>query len=287
MTQNNNLSVLPWYTSIEEQNHRKTYSYGNVYPLFTPKDKLLPFQFMRETRPEQITVAKLYTKDGNEFADLLTPLEETGLQIVPFAQFGYDVIVYPGMLPMIINTPPGQYYAMISDGFETWYSEVFTIVMDLQNYTKIEWFDLENLVFDQGQIVYKNPSFRNVLYFPYEVGKPEYTFDEQGQERDGFFFPEKQISEKTYKITILAPEFICDVMRFIRMADVVVVTDKYGRKYNCDTFLIDPKWQTQGDLASIEIEFQTDTVVKKLGKGIIIGDNGDFNNDFSNDFKIE
>ena len=73
-------------------------------------------------------------------------------------------------------------------------------------------------------------------------------------------------------------------MRFIRMADYVVVTDKYGRKYNCDTFLITPKWQTQGNLASVEIEFQTDTVVKKIGRGYIISNKGDFNGDFNNDF---
>jgi hypothetical protein len=284
MTQNNNLSVLPWYKNIEEQNHRKSYAFGNIYPLFTPKDKLLPFQIMRKARSEQITEAKLFTIDGIEFADLKTPLEESGLKLINFPDFNYDVIVYPGNFPMPINTPPGQYYAKLSDGVETWFSEVFTIVTDLHNYTKIEWYDLEDMVFDQGRIVYKNPTFKNVLYFIPEIGKPEYTFDEQGQDRDGFFFPEKQISEKTYKITVLAPEYLCDVMRFIRMSDIVKVTDKYDRIYNCDTFLITPKFQTQGDIASVEIEFQTDTVVKKLGKGVIIGNNGDFNNDFNNDF---
>lgn len=286
MTQNNNISVLPWYTSINEQNHRKWYAFDNIYPLFTPKDKLLPFQIMRETRSEEITEAKLYSKDGVFVMDILQPLQETGLQIVPFTIFEYDVIVYPGQLPMIINTPPGQYYATISDGVETWYSDIFTVVMSVENMTKIEWYDLENFVFDQGQIVYKNPNFKNVVYFYEEVGKPEYEFKEDGEDRDGFYFPEKQISEKTYKMTVLAPEYLCDVMRFIRMSDIVTVTDKHGRVYNCDTFLITPKWQTQGDIASVEIEFETDTVAKKIGQGVIIGNKGDFNSDFKNDFKI-
>lgn len=287
MTQNNNISVLPWYKSIDEQNHRKWYAFENIYPLFSPKDKLLPFQFMRESRSEEITEAKMYTKDGALFADILQPMNETGLQVIPFPIFNYDVIIYPGQFPMPINTPPGQYYVKISDGVETWFSEIFTTVMDLQNYTKIEWYDLENLVFDQGQIVYKNPNFKNTIYFVPEVGKPEYKFDEVAEERDGFMFPEKQISEKTYKMTVLAPEYICDVMRFTRMSDIVTVTDKYGRIYNCDTFLITPKWQTQGDLASVEIEFQTDTVVKKIGKGFIMSNKGDFNNDYNNDFDNE
>lgn len=287
MIQNNNISVLPWYTSIEQQNHRKSYAYGTIYPLFTPKRTLLPFQIMRNTSSRNITRAQLYDKNGVLFADITTALKETGLQIVPFASLGYDVIVYPSLLPFAIDTPDGIYYASMTDGVNVWYSEMFTIVGDLSGYLKIEWYDVENFVFDAGQIVYQNPKFHNVLYLCTELGKPEYTFEEEGETRDGYFFPEKQISEKTYRCMALAPEYLCDVMRFIRMSDKVFVTDKYGRQYDCDTFLITPKWQTQGDLASVEIEFETATVAKKIGRGYITpGRKGDFNNDFNNDFKI-
>lgn len=287
MIQNNNISVLPWYTSIEQQNHRKSYAYGTIYPLFTPKRTLLPFQIMRNTSSRNITGAQLYDKNGVLFADITTALKETGLQIVPFASLGYDVIVYPSLLPFAIDTPDGIYYARMTDGVNVWYSEMFTIVGDLSGCLKIEWYDVENFVFDAGQIVYQNPKFHNVLYLCTELGKPEYTFEEEGETRDGYFFSEKQISEKTYRCMALAPEYICDVMRFIRMSDKVFVTDKYGRQYDCDTFLITPKWQTQGDLASVEIEFETATVAKKIGRGYITpGRKGDFNNDFNNDFKI-
>lgn len=287
MIQNNNISVLPWYTSIEQQNHRKSYAYGTIYPLFTPKRTLLPFQIMRNTSSRNITNAQLYDKNGVLFADITTALKETGLQIVPFASLGYDVIVYPSLLPFAIDTPDGIYYARMTDGVNVWYSEMFTIVSDLSGYLKIEWYDVENFVFDAGQIVYQNPKFHNVLYLCTELGKPEYTFEEEGETRDGYFFSEKQISEKTYRCMALAPEYLCDVMRFIRMSDKVFVTDKYGRQYDCDTFLITPKWQTQGDLASVEIEFETATVAKKIGRGYITpGRKGDFNNDFNNDFKI-
>lgn len=287
MIQNNNISVLPWYTSIEQQNHRKSYAYGTIYPLFTPKRTLLPFQIMRNTSSRDITRAQLYDKNGVLFADITTALKETGLQIVPFASLGYDVIVYPSLLPFAIDTPDGIYYARMTDGVNVWYSEMFTIVGDLSGYLKIEWYDVENFVFDAGQIVYQNPKFHNVLYLCTELGKPEYPFEEEGETRDGYFFPEKQISGKTYRCMALAPEYLCDVMRFIRMSDKVFVTDKYGHQYDCDTFLITPKWQTQGDLASVEIEFETATVAKKIGRGYITpGRKGDFNNDFNNDFKI-
>lgn len=287
MIQNNNISVLPWYTSINEQNHRKSYAYGAIYPLFATADRLLPFQIMRNTRSNNVTSVVLYEKTGKQVANITTYMKETGLQIVRFQTLGYDVILYPSILPMPLNQLDGIYYMTLSDGVQTWYSEMFTVVQDVSGYLKIQWWDIENLVFDAGQIVYKNTDFKNTLYLCTELGKPDYEFEEDGEERDGYFFPEKQISVKTFKCTILAPEFLCDVMRFIRMADYIHITDKYGREYDCDTFLITPKWQTQGDLASVEIEFKTNTVVKKIGRGYIIANKGDFNEDYNNDFKTD
>ena len=284
MTQNNNISVLPFYTSIDEQNHRKSYAYGNIYPLFAPADMLLPFQIIRNTRANDVTSVVLYEKTGKQVADITTNMKETGLQIVRFQSLRYDVILYPSILPMPLNQLDGIYYMTLSDGVQTWYSEMFTVVQDVSAYLKIQWWDVENLVFDAGQIVYTEPNYKNTLYLCTELGKPEYEFEEDGEERDGYFFPEKQISVKTYKCTILAPEYLCDVMRFIRMADYIHITDKYGREYDCDTFLITPKWETQGDLASVEIEFKTNTVVKKIGRGYILGNKGDFNEDFNTDF---
>lgn len=284
MTQNNNISVLPWYNTLGEQNHRKSYAYGAIYPLIAPADILLPFQIMRPTRSNGITSVVLLDKTGATVANITQPMIEAGLQIVRFQTLGYDVILYPATLPMPINMLDGIYYMRLSDGVQTWYSEMFTVVQDVSGYVKLQWWDIDNLVFDAGQIVYTNPTYKNTLYFNTELGKPEYEFEEEGQDRDGYFFPEKQISTKKYKCTILAPEYLCDVMRFIRMADYIRVRDKYGNVYNCDTFLITPKWQTQGDLASVEIEFKTDTVVKKIGRGYLSSDKGDFNDDYNNDF---
>ena len=283
MTPNNNLSVLPWYSDIKYQNHLKTYAYGNIYPLFTPARTLLPFQIIRSTRANAITGVNLYTKTGTLFLDITTQIIETGLQIKAFPALGIDVIVNPGILPMAINMPEGIYYATITDGVETWFSDMFTVVNDVSNYLKIEWYDVEDLTFDEGAIVYQSPAFKNVVYLCAEIGKPEYVFEEDGEKRDGYFFPEKQVSEKTYKFTFLAPEYLCDAMRIIRMCDVVKVTAE-GRMYDCDTFLITPKWQTQGDIASVETEFECATVIKKIGKGLAVVNSGDFNNDFNDDF---
>ncbi len=283
MTPNNNLLVLAWYNDISLQNHRKSYAFGNVYPLFTPDRTVLPFQLVRSTRSASLTTL-LFDKNGIQIADISAPMIETGLQIVPFPSLGYDVIVYPGILPMAITTPEGIYYLQMSDGVQTWYSELFTIVRNLSDCLKITWSDTENMEYEGGQIVYSGIPFKNVVYLCTELGKPEYVFEEEGEKRDGYFFPEKQISEKTYKFTFLAPEYLIDALRIIRMSDNVIVEAK-GQTYDCDTFLITPKWQTQGDIASVEAEFECATVIKKIGRGTIPGLKGDFNKDFNTDFK--
>ncbi|MCM1077879.1 MAG: hypothetical protein NC344_06910 [Bacteroidales bacterium] len=286
--QNINYSVLPWYTSIEQQNHRKSYAYGQIYPLYTPANTLLPFQIMRRHRAgAEIQSVLLYRKNGVLVRDITQEMKDTGLRIISFPLRNLDVVIYPNTMPMSLQQADGQYYAVMSDGVETWYSEVFTVVQDMSGYLRIEWYDKENLEFDDGIIVYRNPLFKNYLYLCSEVGKPEYTFEEDGETRDGYFFTEKQLSEKTYRFTFLAPEYLCDVMRLIRMSDYVNIRDKYGREYNCDTFLITPKWETQGNLASIEAEFDTATVVKKIGRGYILRDTGDYDDDYNNDYNKE
>lgn len=285
MTNNNNLSVLPFYKDINEQDWRKSYSYGDVYPLFSQAGFLLPFQIIRATRNDAVASVLLYRKDGTYVADITSRMMESGLTVVPFISLGYDVILYPAIFPLM-SMNDGQYYITLSDGIETWYSEVITIVQEVSPYLKIEWYNEDNLVFAGGQCVFKNPRFHNFLYFATEIGKPEYTFEEEGENRDGFFFPSKQLSEKRYKFTILAPEYLCDVMRIIRMCDYVRITDKYGRHYECDTFLITPEWQEQGNLAKVVVEFETDTVVKKIGKGFIVPTGADFNEDYNNDYLI-
>lgn len=274
----NNLSVLPFYASVAEQNHRLPYAYGAVYPLYCDDTRILPFQIIRTTRQNTITSVIMFDKDGTQVRDLTSDMS---FDIV--ALDDYDVIVYTAQFGYAQELPIGQYYIRVSDGVQTWYSDIFTVVSDITPYVKLEWYDEKNFVMDAGTIVYQNPRFINRLYLNTEIGKPDYQFEEEGEQRDGYFFPEKQLSEKTYRFTILAPEYLCDVMRFIRMADHIQITAD-GYTYNADTFLITPKWQTQGDLASVEVEFESNTVAKKLGDARVRRTIGDFNDDYNDDY---
>ena len=401
MVPNNNLSVLPFYTSIEQQNARKWWIFGKVYPLFTPAGFLLPFQLMRPHRETQtllstnegdegyldasggwkqdvttglwvdefdnitgnklylsevpapytggvmavaygssatqvlgvfnpivlqngsytgewqlptgtrmvrvqvrnanagaysgkvyadsgivrpVSVFKVYTKDGQLVGNYSGQISEMGINIKAFTQYGYDVIVFAGQLPIFTQMDNGQYYVELGDGVQTWYSEIFTVVNDISGYLKLEWWDNEDFTMEAGTIVYTDPAFKNVLYLCSDIAKPEYEFSEEIIERDGYTFPVKQVSEKRYRFSFLASEYLLDVLRFIRMADYARIT-KDGQTYiDLDTFLISPEWEDNGDIAVVEAEFTTGTVAKKLGVGYIQAQRGDFNKDFNNDF---
>jgi hypothetical protein len=88
--------------------------------------------------------------------------------------------------------------------------------------------------------------------------------------------------KKKYKFEFIAPEYLCDAIRIVRMHDFVNIYFK-GKKYSVENIIFDPKWREQGNLAVVETEFECDTIVKKIGRGITFAES-DYNNDFNNDF---
>ena len=285
MIPNNNLSVLPWYTSIEQQNARKWWVYNRVYPLFTPAGFILPFQLIvpHVTTPNLASFLLYNANTNTVVSNMTTALRNKGLTTKQFASLGYDVVVFPGLLPVANSMLNGRYYFVATINSTTYYSEIFTVVNDIQPYLKITWWDLADFTMDAGTIVYKNPAFKNVLYLQADIAKPEYPFEEEGETRDGYFFPTKQISEKRYRFNFLASEYLLDVMRFIRMADFAEI-EYHGQRYSLDTFLITPEWEDNGDVAAVEAVFDTATVSKKIGLGYVKAQRGDFNDDFNNDY---
>lgn len=260
MTQNNNLSVLPFYKSIDEQTRNRPYAYGDIYPLYVPVGKLPTFQICESGGA--VTSISLYRADGVMVGSLATSIvsNKTVGSYKVFYHLGATSGLYSG---------EGQYYIVVGANGTYYYSDVFTAVADITPYLKVQWWDEEDLLMDGAAIAYAlggSSYFKNIVYLNTQLGKPEYEFEEEGEKRDGLFFPEKMISEKTYKFNFLANEPLCDCMRLARMADHVQVTDRYNTTYNCDTFLITPKWEVQGNLASVDAEFQTDMVAKRIGR---------------------
>lgn len=211
----------------------------------------------------------------------LNKLIARGLHVVPEVATidgeVYDMVVYTAKsvdqhavtVGGALLDKPGRYYLQINDGNPKYraYSEVMTLVndLDMHNLVKITWSDYDDFIFDAGALIYSS-GFEHKLYLDTDIGHPDYKFSEEGKDRDGYFFAEKQISEKVYKFVFVAPEYLCDAMRFIRLSDKVTI-EKDGDTYKCDSFLMEPKWEEQGNLASVEVEFKTNTAAKKIAAG--------------------
>ena len=179
-----------------------------------------------------------------------------------------DYIVHKGEETAFLEGFTDKMYLELSDGIDTWYSAYFGFCEPCM---RIEWYDVEDFLFDAGAIAYSN-GYKNEMFFDAEIGMPEYEFEEEVAERNGYQFPISQVSYKKYKFTILVPEEVCDVMRFIRLSDHIRISTK-NDTYEATSFLMTPTWAEQGYLAEVACEFTTDTVAKKIGKGVTIAKN--------------
>ena len=176
-----------------------------------------------------------------------------------------DYIVHKGEEIAFLEGFTDRMYLELSDGIDTWYSAYFGFCEPCM---RIEWYDVEDFLFDAGAIAYSD-GYKNEMFFDAEIGMPEYEFEEEVAERNGYQFPISQISYKKYKFTLLVPEEVCDVMRFIRLSDHIRISTK-NDTYEATSFLMTPTWAEQGYLAEVACEFTTDTVAKKIGKGVTI-----------------
>lgn len=181
---------------------------------------------------------------------------------------GRDYIVHKGEEIAFLEGFTDKMYLELSDGIDTWYSAYFGFCEPCM---RIEWYDVEDFLFDAGAIAYSD-GYKNEMFFDAEIGMPEYEFEEEVAERNGYQFPISQISYKKYKFTILVPEEVCDVMRFIRLSDHIYISTRENT-YKATSFLMTPTWAEQGYLAEVACEFTTDTVAKKIGKGVTIAKN--------------
>lgn len=280
---NNNISPLPFYGNIALQNHRKDYAFGQVYPLITYRNMLLPFQVVLASGI-LVNWVRLYNFNTGKFIDITRSMKENGLTIKSYT--GFKLLKYPGTLPIVEIKHEGLYYLAISiSGLETIYSDIFTVCNKVDDYLLIEYSNSYNFELKNGVVDFSD-SFKFKCYLNTQIGKPEYDFEEEATERMGYTFIESQVSKKIYKFTFLAPEYLCDALRIVRLCENKKITSKL-QTYDLTTFSMEPEWEDQGDLAAVECEFETDTVIANIGgyEPTLLG--GDFNNDYNNDYDKE
>ena len=280
------LSPLKFYDALEKQERYKTYSYGHTSPVVMPLSILLPFQFSFTASTSRVMSAYIFDAqtDSALTENIASSLLEKGLSIKDRDVNGGKVLIYPGVFPLQEIKHEGLYYLSIKIDSVTYYSEVFCFTNALDNYLEIEYWNPESDFELKNGIVTFIDNFKFKILVNAELGKPEYNFEEESTSRLGYNFIESQVSKKVYKFNALLPEYLCDALRLIRICSNKTLICK-GETYEMLSFEMDVDWQEQGDLASVNCEFEVDNVIVNLGGFRFEKIGGDFNNDFNNDYK--
>lgn len=252
----NNFNVLPFYRSIKSQIDKRWYSFGDKWPIISKSTEIIPFQIV--IQKSIASVSTLHIVNCNTGADI-----NLGIKPIIITRDGYSIIMlHSGINTLTEELSEGLYYIYFTADSVTMYSEIFSAIHSMDNYTKISYWNAESLYYKGGEICYDN-DFKYEMYIATTIGKPEYEFEEELTERAGYKFLESQISNKLYKFAFIATEPICDAMRLIRLSDYIQIESR-GENYNALSFSYDVDWETQGNLASVEVEFTIDTIIQKL-----------------------
>lgn len=265
MEVHNNFSPLAFRKKESKATYEKWYAFGKNYAIPASANTLTPFQFTELNIP-------VFDPDTIE-VDAVN--EETGEATKTGVYVSFDVMpehggvlyVSPGKNSFREALPQGTYRARFSIGDEVYISTPFCVIPGIETSSKyllIEYWNDEKIAYPGGFITTgANNDFRYQMYVPATICKPKYEFEEELTKRAGYKFLELQTSTKVYAFTFVAPEFICDAMRLIRLSDYIRISHD-GEYYNALNFEFDVDWQEQLYLAAVDCQFETDSIIQKL-----------------------
>lgn len=285
----NNISPLPFYHDLSEQNHRKDYAHGNVYPLLCPNKTVVPFQVAVSsdwgvtsvTDIDEINMVDIKKGTSKDLKELFIA---SGLSLIP--KGAYTILMYDGIASLGDQVPDGLYYIEIvpTGSRQVLYSEVFNFVGDSCKGLTIEYSNSFNFML-AGCVIDFSEGFKFRVHLATELGRPEYLFEEEADERMGYTFIKSQVSKKAFRFSVVGPEYLCDALRLVRLCDKKNITFN-NKSYEALTFNMSVDWLEQGDLAAISCEFETDNVIANIvGFGSPdLPTLGDFDSSFNEDF---
>lgn len=262
----NNFSPLAFREKSMKATYKKWYAYGKEFALPFSTTELPPFQF---------TVANLPSFDPTTVEVFLVD-EATGTRVATGVKIKVDsmdgngsvLYVSPGSNVYAKSIEPGVYRAefAIPEG-ETYVSTPICVTDGIEtntNFVKLEYWNDEKLAYPNGFVTTGTDNdFKFQMYIPTTFFKPKYEFEEEITKRAGYKFLELQTCNKVFGFNFLAPEYICDALRLVRLSDYIRFTHD-GEYYNALNFEYSPDWQDNGYLAAIECQFETDTIIQKL-----------------------
>lgn len=265
MEVHNNFSPLAFRKKESKATYEKWYAFGKNYAIPASANTLIPFQFTELNipvfNPDTIEVEVINEETGES--------KKTGVYVSfdVMPEHGGVLYVSPGKNSFREDLPQGTYRARFTIGNEVYISTPFCVIPGIETSSKyllIEYWNDEKIAYPGGFITTgANNDFRYQMYVPATICKPKYEFEEELTKRAGYKFLELQTSTKVYAFTFVAPEFICDAMRLIRLSDYIRISHD-GEYYNALNFEFDVDWQEQLYLAAVDCQFETDSIIQKL-----------------------
>lgn len=265
MEVHNNFSPLAFRKKESKATYEKWYAFGKNYAIPASANTLIPFQFtcvnVGEVQPDVIEVVAVNQETGERI--------KTGVYVSrdDMPEHGSVLYVSPGKNSFREALPQGTYRAEFTIGTQVYISTPFCVIPGIETSSKyllIEYWNDEKIAYPGGFITTgANNEFRYQMYVPATICKPKYEFEEELTKRAGYKFLELQTSTKVYAFTFVAPEFICDAMRLIRLSDYIRISHD-GEYYNALNFEFDVDWQEQLYLAAVDCQFETDSIIQKL-----------------------
>ena len=265
MEVHNNFSPLAFRKKESKATYEKWYAFGKNYAIPASANTLTPFQFTELNipvfAPDTIEVEAVNEETG----DATKTGVYVSFDVMP--EHGGVLYVSPGKNSFREALPQGTYRARFTIHDEVYISTPFCVIPGIETSSKyllIEYWNDEKIAYPGGFITTgANNDFRYQMYVPATICKPKYEFEEELTKRAGYKFLELQTSTKVYAFTFVAPEFICDAMRLIRLSDYIRISHD-GEYYNALNFEFDVDWQEQLYLAAVDCQFETDSIIQKL-----------------------
>lgn len=262
----NNFSPLAFREKSMKATYKKWYAYGKEFALPFSTTELPPFQFTVANLPsfDPATVEVFLVNEATGVRGA------TGVKIKVDSMDGHGSVLYvsPGSNVYAKSIEPGVYRAefAIPEG-ETYVSTPICVTEGIEtntNFVKLEYWNDEKLAYPNGFVTTGTDNdFKFQMYIPTTFFKPKYEFEEEITKRAGYKFLELQTCNKVFGFNFLAPEYICDALRLVRLSDYIRFSHD-GEYYNALNFEYNPDWQDNGYLAAIECQFETDTIIQKL-----------------------
>lgn len=262
----NNFSPLAFREKSMKATYKKWYAYGKEFALPFSTTELPPFQFTVANLPSfDPTTVEVFLVD-----EATGTRSGTGIKIKVDSMDGHGSVLYvsPGSNVYAKSIEPGVYRAefAIPEG-ETYVSTPICVTDGIEtntNFVKLEYWNDEKLAYPNGFVTTGTDNdFKFQMYIPTTFFKPKYEFEEEITKRAGYKFLELQTCNKVFGFNFLAPEYICDALRLVRLSDYIRFSHD-GEYYNALNFEYNPDWQDNGYLAAIECQFETDTIIQKL-----------------------